>query len=258
VSQYDEIVVIERKYHFAGGCARYMFELSIQEIHETLNTALEAVHDISTYVFGKFPGISSSQYKNQLFCYDLNNRQSIVSKYVCQGISRLLGPDLIRQWSQHFADNSGMHGWLLEEYFFAFTNIGNITLRANGGPINWPCSPGYFSFNANAPDKVDCPPNAWLRPDNWCQPTFDGVFYVSDTKIIRFIQITIGEEQRIDLPKVEDMIASFETREIFVEIAAVEFYFIVPTFKLGFFRTGTIENSAALTSRGIGSSFPLP
>jgi len=139
--------LVESKYHYAGGCSRFMFQLSSKRVSSLLIEAMDDIDNMDSYkearigqknphvvnrLFSKYPGRGTSK-KTDTF---------IVSSYAGNLLAERLGPDFIEYISKtiNSPKNPAFDGWLFEFWFFACLNqFAGVELYANNEtkPYHW-------------------------------------------------------------------------------------------------------------------------
>ena len=245
---------LESKFFYAGGSARYLFQMTTAEVKREIDSSLESVahiKDLQDLCMGVF---SKTTAHSLLNVYDMQVRE-IISAYAACRIAFVLGPGYLRSLASSplFSGIPYMKGGFLEIFFFANAKTGKIPLRDKFGTIIvWETRGACAIFNPVFPHPVDCTKNTWLMPKKWNQPGYDGVYLYNDLAgrgCIRFVQVTQRQNHDVKLSYFREVIDMFCLRGIFTT-EIVEIFFIVPYSKQAGYKIGTIESPDCLSDLG--------
>lgn len=195
----SRLELVQSKYYFSGGSARYMFSKTTKEVIEFITDAVEASHDIVPYLMNTI-GSTSQGIINRLFSnYRINGKRtsSIVSSFAVTLLAIKNGPALIQTivkvLDAHL--NPSMEGWMMEMWFFSKVKIDDIrvTSRSSAKKILWRKSL-VLDFDPERFQDLTLSQPVWLKPLKWNQGGYDAVYVDKEKQMVRFVQITRGEE----------------------------------------------------------------
>ncbi len=216
--------LVQKKYHYAGGSARWMFSLSQEELLHTIKVHAAQILNVEALINGTLGEnclISSnhllSRYKNGSTITVFMTSKFVASRLLskCEAsayrvvyslASQLANPAFLG-WVVEFDFISQMRRCCVQERSFEFVSSVEIT-----SGIQWSV-PKLVDFDPDSAFKAsEMPEGCWLKPVKWNQEAYDlmGLFCDSQSgnRYLRFVQITDAAEHT----------ANFQ---IFQKIAAV-------------------------------------
>jgi len=135
-------------------------------------------------------------------------------------------------------NNRSVEGSFFEANFFSKIQIcsnGNpMELDTLDGSIKWPGG-DLYSFNAQKIRLPDTPSSLWLKPVKYNQAGYDGLFLDRDTRLLRFIQVTIQTEHSFKWEHFNTTIRDLDKYLGGDFLKKFEIYFIVPQDKISAF-----------------------
>jgi hypothetical protein len=118
----DQIMAIENKFTYAGGCARWMFSAPVHKICELIVDAAQKVQSFDDLICGNF-GHKSATALNSLRNISSESpalphgQFQLVSQYAYQAIARCASKQVASQlwrWAETLDNNAPMKGWAFE------------------------------------------------------------------------------------------------------------------------------------------------
>ncbi|CAM6093753.1 unnamed protein product [Calypogeia fissa] len=218
----DELV--ESKYYFAGGSARYMFLMYTDEVKKDLNLAIENVSDIRALAAGR-TGVSSPGFVHRLISFQ-DGIRGIVSQYAANGLAIKLGTELVEHFTRIYRWKLSlpMKGFLFEMWFFA---------KLSGDGLSYDMIDGRPGGTWAKSNPVDMPSkNEKLSPESptWFQPAwnnggYDAVYVDPQTKTVRFVQITLNNHHSFKIEFFERFLNRLSTH---MQAETLEIFFVYP------------------------------
>jgi DNA polymerase III delta prime subunit len=255
--------LIDAKYFFAGGSARWMFGFPTSKVMEVIQRAIRSVSSFSA-LFSNDIGDCSSSAVNQLCSRTVDGKCFIVSDYAVRQLfkEKIVERDFIVK-AYHMirgaADgrfNPALDGWILElDCIYCLKNSDlrdkmRFTINESSRALNPVFAPFphsdmiYFHSTAqSAADLSSTLPGGdffeqfhWFIPEIFNQGGFDFVQYfrpkIKDTVYLRFVQVT---RSTTDQMKFEYMISFantlneiFKIRNINLKVTLVEIIMLIP------------------------------
>lgn len=242
------------KFHYAGGCARWMFQWKTREVMKAIAEAVQAASKLSTIVDTSCGNHSPDLANSLISIYTAGDVEvrDIVSRHAAWVIACQLGPTQVKMAAQFFeADgNPALSGWFLEIFLFACARTGRIKLLSKSGlQEDWNFEEAITSFSPSRPTRASCPENCWLKPLNFNNPGYDAVILIAETATVRFVQISRKKERAINLSPSLLLLAKLVENDIF-SVKSVEFFVICPTSILLSAKVTTIQSPAAFATHG--------
>ena len=233
---------LEAKFYYAGGCARYMFQLSTAEVKDELDLALQKQADLSH--------LTKALRGN--YCPDLTliglSERDFVSLYVRHCIAKKTAMGPLLECARTFQSNLSMSGWIFEEFFFSALwtapgpKLDLVDLESTHPQVS--LSKGtqlWIEFSPDYPVAEKCPTDEWLRPRKFNQGGFDAVYLDSSTATAIFVRCTIAASHALKLEFCKKFLK--EASHIF-QPTRIQFFFIVPISKLPFFDVPRISRGS--------------
>lgn len=250
---------IRSKYFYAGGCARFMFQMPTSLVQKQIREAIHSVDDLNKQI-NINGGIYSAGLSHQLVGNVNDRARGIISCYAEIQIAQILGSDYIRSLAANplFKGQPSVNGCFLELFFFSRAQTGHIPLWdcCDGRKVDWFCERSVSIFDPNYPSQLSCGKRVWLKPQKWNQPGYDAVFLYDGRKniitkeaVIRFVQITRGKSHDLKLGHFAHLVHQLKNHSVF-EATHVEIFFIVPSEIAHSFKISGITSPTALVKFG--------
>ncbi|CAM6093750.1 unnamed protein product [Calypogeia fissa] len=218
----DELV--ESKYYFAGGSARYMFLMYTDEVKERLNLAIENVSDIRALAAGR-TGVSSPGFVHRLISFQ-DGIRGIVSQYAANGLAIKLGTELVDHFIQIYRWNLSppMKGFLFEMWFFAKLSFDGLSYERIDGQKGgkWEKSNPVDLPSQNENLSPESP--TWFQAA-WNNGGFDAVYVDPQTKTVRFVQLTLNNQHSFKIKFFETFLYRLSTH---MQAETLEIFFVYP------------------------------
>ncbi|KAG9397903.1 hypothetical protein AC1031_022074 [Aphanomyces cochlioides] len=193
--------MIDKKFYYAGGSCRYMFQLSTDEVKLRIEEAVESTPnkaDLVKYCVGMY----HKNEINRLYGLDKNRERYAVSEYALSCFVNASGKDTIVELANNLgaAKTPPMHGYLYEWLFLASVKEENVELiDVNSEKVQLPMTDVYifdptknFKTIGEGEEHRICADKKWLKPVKWNQCGYDALYFdMVATKVI-FIQLTIA------------------------------------------------------------------
>ena len=215
---------IKMKLFYAGVSARYMFEMSIEDIVEDVDSAWSVAgnrQDIVQLVVAKN---SSSALNRLFFTTEETKAVEFTSEYVARRMADLQSADWILNTAKqyrHLIKSPGFLGHLFEAYVIQRLRRDDIEL-----PESFMRQKGIAGiFN---PSKLVF--DRWLVPLKWQNPGFDAILIHHTGAIYYtavFLQATVGKEHELTIQHFVDCLGQM-TRDNQVVFNRVEIVFLAP------------------------------
>ena len=250
----DEI--IESKFFFAGGCARYMFDYRTNQVISEILEHTENCEDFFPYLSGTHGHSAEgavnhllSSYPNPVFP-ETSSRISVpVSEFAATLIADKMGPALILKLRSSLKTEKlpSMDGQLFEMFVFAKLQCSGICFLekwAVDRRLSWMrrWSPGFWpamrilSFDplkSQPPILQEC--GTWLRPLKWMQGGYDVVYVNPGAKAVTFVQITRSNTHSFLTEHFQQLLNII--RWVWrINIEYLDIYFLVPVCRSHTFR----------------------
>lgn len=243
--------MIRAKYYYAGGCCRYMFGYTTDQVKIKLNAAVDSLGDVSTVASAAH---RSPATVNRLFAMFKRGSQdtvsSVISQYAATHIGVKSGPTAIQFFKtlQRENSNAALDGWMLEMLFFA---------RIRKGGLRVSDRPGIEEFWAEAriivSDSISFlseDETVWITPETSNQGGYDAVMVCKRSQHVRFVQVTRAKEHSLRIDCVHSWLDMFMKSPESFEIKRFEVVFVVEQNRLATFRFSAIIGSGLLTAFG--------
>jgi hypothetical protein len=227
----DELITT--KYHYAGGCARWMFGFDVNQTCADISTHVKACTNFRALIDGT-SGPSSIFEVDHLRQMQRGNN-FIVSKYVMRELVERCEKSFIRMLTSVslLRGNPSFDGWVFEMDFLlqirlmceSFDNNRPFLklFDTNGNREEWY---GVARRIFDSPSELsDCVffDNTWCIPRMWNQGGYDAVHIINSTSV-RFVQVTRAESHGLKLQYMHQFLHELNNK--FTEI---EIVFVVPT-----------------------------
>ncbi|CAM6123261.1 unnamed protein product [Calypogeia fissa] len=212
----DELV--ESKHYFAGGSARYMFQVDTDEVKVALDNAIEKVSEVQIFATGGID-LSSTAFVHRLI-FIQHGRRGVVSRYAGHRLAVKLGTRLVEQFLYGSEISRPMKGFLFEMWFIAKLSREGITyLPMNHRPQKaWAQSKAVYMPSEE--EKLFPKSRTWFQA-GWNNGGFDAVYVDPKKKTVRFVQIMLNNNHSFKIEFFQKFLNRLEkymhtkTREIF-------------------------------------------
>ncbi len=261
----DRFINLRAKYFYAGGSARFMFELTTYQVKNILDRLLEQEVHMERLAQGTGQGNYSPIQTHSLLSVFANDQREPISEYVRERICELLDAAELLAIARRFKGNASMLGWVFEAFFFKkLWDSTTLTL------VNRTCDQSKEvveltrgerldrKFDPKFPTVETCPIEEWLRPRSFNQGGYDAVYLAKHnivdevpTGTVRFIQCTVATSHDLKLHYCKFFIDAARSSGVFIA-THVEFYFVVPADNLNSFTVSSIISPNALEKFKVG------
>ena len=220
--------LIDRKFYFAGGSARYMFEFATKDVKESLDKALRSVpyKPPEGYFMMSARGGNNVNHLVALYPSSENNlREIFVSAYVRSKLRATVASSATRSMLNTVRDDvsgSGA-GSMLEILFCTDLYSGNLELTfRNGSSVLLP-SASIRKVDMEKSDSIEVEDEEWLKAGPETNPGFDLVYINTQAEFARFVQFTRSDGHKLNLTPCKLFIDKLTKCKINI----VEFCFVV-------------------------------
>jgi hypothetical protein len=241
----NSMAYLKAKYFYAGGCARYMFDFSTEQVIGELNLALIQQKDVSALT-NTLKGCSGSDLSHTLMSVFGPEHRDIVSDYVKHCIAKKTDTVPLLDFARRFELNPAMCGWIFEEFFFNCiwtSRVGNLTLlssKTSEKPLRLlKGSQMWYDFSPEDPTVDECPIGEWLRPRKFNQGGFDAVYLTFKTAT--FVQCTIAASHSVKLQFCKEFLDAAHSNNFLTTIERIKFYMVIPKSVEGIFSVSKIS-----------------
>jgi hypothetical protein len=225
--------MIEQKFYYAGGSARYMFQFRTEDVIRKLRAAIRAIpippssffywsniraENVINCLFSVFPGSGG-----RIYC------ESIVSDFAASELGSCMPPTAFQSVISLF--NLDISGALFEAMFCCRLRNRGVSLTFSNGTKGFFAKASIRKFKATSESYV-VEDEEWLKPESENNPGFDLVYVNRNAGFARFIQVTRGDDHDLNL----DLCKIFITKLVNCPIKIVEFCFVVQNENLEQFR----------------------
>jgi hypothetical protein len=271
--------VVDQKFYYAGFSARWMFEMSAEDVIKDIDDCLDSVLNIMDVVKGMVGSQNANAVNHLTTKSKAEKGRAFTSNYICKEIVQR-GDDAVFHASYslaHAAGNPSLRGWILELDFIhqiqkAVGRGLEVTCKDNNkaelhlevaGYINVDTN-SYLSIK-NTTDqflKVESLSNYWFLPEKWNQAGYDLVSLQcykrprckKTIKILRFIQVTGGQSHGLKLHHFNNFVAHFgqATGET---ITRIEIFVVLPNYQAQFaIPASQVSGESSISNLYIGAS----
>jgi hypothetical protein len=220
----ERVAYVKEKYYYAGASARWMFQFSVSEIRVIVKRLLNKVDNFRSLLEGARGPQAKESSNHLLMMYPtLSQFQTFfVSKYVLQ---QLLSKskdvtDIHRAYSLALVhENPAFLGWVVEFDFMetqlkSTSPVGGNTLvlyDSQQRKLVWQVS-SITSFDPLSPFEEQWDFDQYRRPIKWNQGGYDavGLVLVAGKRVLRFIQVTQGENHELKLRFFSELAGMFQ------------------------------------------------
>ena len=240
----NAMAYLRAKYFYAGGCARFMFNFSTEQVIGELNLALIQQNDVSALT-NTLKGCSSSDSSHTLMSVFGPEHRDIVSDYVKHCIAKKTDTVPLLDFARRFELNPAMCGWIFEEFFFNCiwtSRLGTLTLLSSTSAKPLRLLKGsqmWYDFSPEDPSVDECPIGEWLRPRKFHQGGFDAVYL--SFKTATFVQCTIAASHSVKLQFCKDFLDAAHSKNLLTTIKRIKFYMVIPKSIQGIFSISKIS-----------------
>jgi hypothetical protein len=233
--------LVERKYFFAGNCARFMFQYTVSEVIEEINLKIGELSSENSDILNA--GQLSVNAIHSLTSASINDDFNILATdgFVSRYAARLIGKTCSLKIIDSLAScsilshNSAARGWVFEATFFArvrhatelrvYTRQKTRTEKRK--PLIWEC-PQEAVLRIKQFDPIDFTKishDTWLMPIALNNAGYDSAILYTDG-LIRFVQVTIAKSHDLKMKSFADLVCRL--RELEYTVDRAEIFFVVP------------------------------
>ena len=231
--------LVKQKHYFAGGCARYMFQLSTSEVIRSIDDAVETVTGVASFFVWTGPlGLNTINCLFSLFpaCNRKNwlHYITFVSRYAASALGLRAAPALLKSILTVVKnDVSGSSaGNMFETMFCWRLRSGGVSLRCRNGTSVVLAQSTIETFDTKSDSHLVEGSEAWLKPESETNPGYDVVYVNKPSGMVRFVQLARGDEHKVNLEPCQEFIAKLDCMVKIVEICFIVRNNVLKTFKL--------------------------
>jgi hypothetical protein len=257
----ERLRLVKEKFAYAGTCARFMFDYSVEEVKVEIAGIMSQIPENCDEK--RWHAVMSANNRHQLISVSFDPEKhsvemtGFVSEYVARRVGMVCSSASIRDQmiQSYFRNNPAARGWPFEAYFFARAREEQhlvVTLRdepkSRKANLTWSTRE---SIRERVIDFQPCqlssvPLDCWLVPDTRSQGGYDAVMIVSETRTIRFVQVTVGQSHDLKMRYFADLVEGLRGKDIIIENA--ELFFLIPdNGRASFFNKGTVYEPTRFT-----------
>jgi hypothetical protein len=248
---------MRNKYFLAGGCARWMFGMTIGEATEDIEGHFDRVA-IKTDLISCLQGAKAAGSINHLL-QRTKSGPFLVSEFVTRLLAQTCEKAFVvaaTAQARHLG-NPSFDGWVLEMDFMLQLRLAaqhNTSVKVNvmdTAEETWevPClvkfddpddlvgdliGQGVETYN----NKLNVNDNAWLVPKRWYQGGYDAAQVLPNS--IRFVQVTRGQTHSLKLQYLRALIGALV--QIGRKVETVDVVFVVPESQCSTFMLGPVTS----------------
>ena len=219
--------LLASKFYFAGGSARYMFELTTNQVIDDITQAVSEVPNVQALLFNQV-GERSTNAVNRLFALFLSGnyyRKSIVSAFAATELAAVVGPDEISLFRNIWQNdlNPSVDGSLFELWFFVtLRSTGLVVYDNSGNQYRWKRSQVVTIDPQNIPDISS--ELCWWKPKAWNQGGYDALYMEGGH--VYFFQISKSKKHKLKLRFFAEILSRIQSKNY--TINQVHIVFIIP------------------------------
>jgi hypothetical protein len=193
---------ISDKYYLAGGCARWMFERTVQEVIDEIKEHISRIGTDMNLLLNGFEGIRANNSISHLFSMYANDEVFLVSEHVTRRLAEKCESEfLVHAMKSSLGKNPSFDLWIFEADFLLQVRLaGESKEEKSKRIVVYPKlgkTENYWNVESrrffDTVDELEVPngdlSNIWFIPQKWNQPCFDAVQVLSNN-CFRFIQVT--------------------------------------------------------------------
>jgi hypothetical protein len=245
LSEAEVIDVVKKKYHFAGGSARWMFSLSQEELLANIYLHLARVPNVKHLLNGVVGDNSAASSNHLMVRYKSGNgyhdASFIISKFVVSLLLFSCRRSVFKVMYDMFIHqvNPSFLGWVTEFDFIwqlkqCAVDMKNFIFVSgnNNEAIVWSV-PALIEFDPDSAfSKLDMPVGTWLKPVKWSQEGYALVCHCfnpqSKKHYLCFVQVTDAVDHTANL--VHFQCLAFKARKILGFSLGVEIIVVSPAY----------------------------
>ena len=247
--------LVESKFHYAGGCSRYMFLFRTTKVISELDISINTVEDIIPYIEGTV-GHRSNKVINRLFSMYLigssRKRSWIISRHAACLLAVRFGPDLITNLAKTIAhdSNPSMDGWMFEMWFFANIREKDIELFDKNGIVTKVLTKAKIEVIGEDFPSLPTNKGIWLKPKKWNQGGYDALFVDKSRGLLRFVQVTRGSTHSFKIEHFSKFFNALMESPSSFKVKEFEIVFAVDFNKIDDFKISSVTGEGLLRSVG--------
>jgi hypothetical protein len=229
--------IVEDKFYYAGGCARYMCQFRTAEVIKRIKEAVKSIPSQSSESLF-MPAIRAGTTINRLFSLyqseDPTGQESLVSAFAASEIAVTVGPSELKNILSVLQDDvsgSGA-GSMLETFFCCKLRSGGVELTFRNGSSVILRSASIRKIETKS-DLYEVQAEEWLKPRSERNPGYDLVYVNKMAGMVRFVQLTRCNKHTFDLTPCREFLHKLEDSGRY---RIVEFYFVVSLRNLATFQ----------------------
>ena len=239
---------IAAKYYYAGGSARFMFEMTTNEVVSLFKQAMHEISNLSDYICKAFGdqsirNILLGSHRNQ----EGDRYPFLISEYAAIELGTRAGPDGVKAINAAMQPfhNPAISGWLFEMQFFSTLTSKGLTLSdSNGGILFWDKSQSLIQLQAPPSADRFAGPEFWMKPARWNQPGFDAVHVKPQSRLVEFFQITHGTTNNFKIHYFAEFLSSLSKKSDF----NIEIYFVLSRKNICNFKPTSVTGLGCLSN----------
>jgi len=239
------------KFYFAGGSARFMFEIKTRRVRNIISEAVQQCDDINKYLVC-LAGDRYSDVVNRLLGFHIDagtgvRYNFIVSEYGALLLSQRAGPGGVKAIAltmKRFM-NPCITGWLFEMLFFANVSSTGLRLTSQGEntALYWPKGVMIKDIDHPASPDFFAEGETWGRPRRWNQIGYDVVHFDPEKKRIEIFQITHALRHDFRIEAFASFLKHLPNKRLYDLVI----YFVIPLKNSGEFVINKVTGEGTLT-----------
>jgi hypothetical protein len=201
--------LVERKFYYAGGSARWMFTKSIEQVVQEIDGQVSGIRDVEGFLLNRV-GITNQDNINHLMVRYRSGKtftNFLISKYVASLLLEKCEASVFKVAYSLAStnENPSFTRWIVEfDFISQIRRSLNRTIKLiteDDAEVEWSV-PDLISFDPDSQIGA-LPLGTWFKPTKWNQEGYDlvGLFKDQPTEIhyLRFVQVTNAEEHDANL-----------------------------------------------------------
>ncbi|TMW58961.1 hypothetical protein Poli38472_007106 [Pythium oligandrum] len=237
---------LDRKFYYAGGSCRFMFQRTTDQVKQRLQRAMESTTnktDLIQYCSGNWHHDTINT------LYGMAGGEGgrfPVSSYAASLFAKESGAETIVQLASRLntSKNPAMDGHLLEWLFLASVPKRAVKLVGDDGVIDELPTAHVLEFDPKKRFRVSngriMGNKSWLQPVAWNQGGYDAVYFDNDKGNVIFIQVTRSGTHSFKMRFFNEVLLKLKAAKM--TIKTVEVYFVVKSAQYLKFTIGQIDD----------------
>jgi hypothetical protein len=193
-------VDLEEKFFYAGGCARWMFGFSVDQVIKDIEAGLEKRSCKEELLSGLGAKTGRESVNRLLQLCDADQGCVFVSQFLARRLATMFELSFVTQAALHSPHNPSFQGWILEMKFIclvrqAHKNNTRVAVKCGKKTETWKVVKLIDFKNPEDLTGLLIEENTCFLPLRWNQGAYDLAFLVQRKGkwCARFVQVTLGE-----------------------------------------------------------------